>query len=157
MLAIVALLSVDTVFFTPHDHKEKAMGCWQKFRSPDGDHLTLLNVYKAYQSVKGNKVCVLLKTFGPVCVTCLHAFSPPPSISFLTLPFQHWCMENYIHMRNMKAALDVQAQLHDLCTRLSIQVNSSPIADSILHSLLSGLFTNVAEHAGEGKYHTVRW
>ena len=56
VLAIVALLSVDTVFFTPHDHKEKAVGCWQKFRSPDGDHLTLLNVYKAYQSVKGNKV-----------------------------------------------------------------------------------------------------
>lgn len=122
VLAIVALLSVDTVFFTPHDHKEKAVGCWQKFRSPDGDHLTLLNVYKAYQSVKGNK---------------------------------HWCMENFIHIRNMKAALDVQAQLHDLCTQLSIPVTSSPIADSILHSLLSGLFTNIAEHAGEGKYHTL--
>lgn len=122
VLAIVALLSVDTVFFTPHDRKEKALESWKKFRSLDGDHLTLLNIYKSYQSVKGNK---------------------------------HWCTENFIHMRNMKAALDIEVQLRDLCARLSLPVTSSPIADSILQSLLSGLFTNIAEHAGEGKYYTL--
>ena len=53
---IVSLLSVDSVLFTPHDRREQAVAAREKFSSDEGDHTTLLNVYQAYKSVKGNKV-----------------------------------------------------------------------------------------------------
>ncbi len=56
VLSVVAMLSVDSVYFCPHDKREKAASVQQKFVSADGDHITLLNVYRAYKSAKGNKV-----------------------------------------------------------------------------------------------------
>ncbi|KAH7963123.1 hypothetical protein HPB52_019626 [Rhipicephalus sanguineus] len=35
--------------------RERAAEVWKKFQSNEGDHVMLLNVYKAYKSVKGNK------------------------------------------------------------------------------------------------------
>ena len=60
VLTVVSLLSVDSVLFTPSDKRESAMAARQKFTSTDGDHITLLNMYKAYKAVKGNKVGAVL-------------------------------------------------------------------------------------------------
>ncbi len=56
IMNIVAMLSVDSVLFTPPDKRERAMECRRKFISTDGDHLMLLKIYRAFKSVKGNKV-----------------------------------------------------------------------------------------------------
>ena len=56
VLSVVAMLSVDSVVFMPHDKQEPAAAVHRKFVSVDGDHTTLLNIYRAYKSVKGNKV-----------------------------------------------------------------------------------------------------
>ena len=53
IVSIVAMLSVESVFYTPHDDKDKANEVRRKFHSEDGDHLTLLKVYRAYKSIKG--------------------------------------------------------------------------------------------------------
>ncbi|KAG0169604.1 putative ATP-dependent RNA helicase dhr2 [Apophysomyces sp. BC1015] len=53
-IAIVSLLSVDSVFFTPSDKREQAAEARRKFLHLDGDHLTLLNVLRAYWEVKGD-------------------------------------------------------------------------------------------------------
>lgn len=53
-IAIVSLLSVDTIFFSPSDKREQAAEARRKFLHPDGDHLMLLNVLKAYLDVKGD-------------------------------------------------------------------------------------------------------
>ncbi len=53
---IVSMLSVDSVLFTPQDKRERALESRRKFVSPDGDHLMLLKIYRAFKSVKGNKV-----------------------------------------------------------------------------------------------------
>ncbi|KAF7724585.1 putative ATP-dependent RNA helicase dhr2 [Apophysomyces ossiformis] len=53
-IAIVSLLSVDSVFFTPSDKREQAAEARRKFLHVDGDHLTLLNVLRAYWEVKGD-------------------------------------------------------------------------------------------------------
>ena len=37
--------------------REEALAARQKFMSSEGDHITLLNIYRAYKSVNGNKVC----------------------------------------------------------------------------------------------------
>ena len=54
----------------------------------------------------------------------------------------------------MKTVLDVRRQLKELCQRLGVGLGSSQDS-GVLRSLLGGLFTNVAEHTGEGKYLTV--
>ena len=57
VISIVAMLSADTVLYTPHDReRERALAMRKKFQSDDGDHMMLLKIYRAYKAVKGNKV-----------------------------------------------------------------------------------------------------
>lgn len=59
ILKIVSVLSVDSVFHSSSNvsgKQEEAATIKQKFVSPDGDHITLLNVYKAFVSNKNKKV-----------------------------------------------------------------------------------------------------
>ncbi|ORX87728.1 P-loop containing nucleoside triphosphate hydrolase protein [Basidiobolus meristosporus CBS 931.73] len=55
IIAIISLLSVDGVFFSPHDKRAEAAEAKKKFISRDGDHITLLNVLTAYLSVNGDR------------------------------------------------------------------------------------------------------
>lgn len=61
VIKIISLLSVDSVFLsiTSQLKRNKANLIKQKFVSADGDHITLLNVYKAYQASKSRKVSEL--------------------------------------------------------------------------------------------------
>ncbi|KAF9192954.1 putative ATP-dependent RNA helicase dhr2 [Haplosporangium sp. Z 767] len=54
-IEIISLLSVDTIFSAPSSKREEANEARQKFTSLDGDHLTLLNTLRAYESVKGDR------------------------------------------------------------------------------------------------------
>ena len=56
VLTVVSMLSVDSVVFVPRNKKEVVAAAHRKFVSEDGDHMTLLNIYRAYKSNKGNKV-----------------------------------------------------------------------------------------------------
>lgn len=49
MLTIVAMLSVPNVFYRPKDKQRQADQKKQKFHDPNGDHLTLLNVYNSWK------------------------------------------------------------------------------------------------------------
>lgn len=58
VLKIVSVLSVDSVFHSSSgksDKQDLAAQVKQKFVSPDGDHITLLNVYKAFASNRNKK------------------------------------------------------------------------------------------------------
>ena len=59
----------------------------------------------------------------------------------------------------MATVLNVRQQLHDLCERVDVVITSYGVecSEPLRKALLSGLFTNVAEHRGEGKYHAVRF
>ncbi|KAI1304582.1 putative ATP-dependent RNA helicase dhr2 [Mortierella claussenii] len=54
-IEIISLLSVDSIFSAPSAKREEANEARQKFISLDGDHLTLLNTLRAYESVKGDR------------------------------------------------------------------------------------------------------
>ena len=58
MLTIIALLSVDTIFYSPPNRRDNCHAVLQKYRSTEGDHITLLNIYHAFKSVRG-KYCYL--------------------------------------------------------------------------------------------------
>jgi len=50
MLSIVAMLSVQNVFYRPKDKQQQADQKKSKFHDPHGDHLTLLNVYNGWKN-----------------------------------------------------------------------------------------------------------
>ncbi|XP_015776997.1 PREDICTED: putative ATP-dependent RNA helicase DHX33 [Acropora digitifera] len=55
IITIVALLSVDSLTYTPQNKRDHAIAVRKKFTSSEGDQMTLLNIYRAYNSVNGNK------------------------------------------------------------------------------------------------------
>jgi len=58
VLSIVAMLSVQTVFYRPKEKQQQADQKKAKFHDPHGDHLTLLNVYNGWkQSRFSNPWC----------------------------------------------------------------------------------------------------
>lgn len=52
MLSIVAMLSVQSVFYRPKEKQQQADAKKAKFHDPHGDHLTLLNVYNGWKNSK---------------------------------------------------------------------------------------------------------
>ncbi|KAM6907370.1 ATP-dependent RNA helicase DHX33 [Xenentodon cancila] len=55
VLSILSLLSVDTVLYNPPARREEVLAARKKFSSSEGDHMTLLNIYRAFKKVSGNK------------------------------------------------------------------------------------------------------
>ncbi|XP_026903344.1 ATP-dependent RNA helicase DHX33 isoform X1 [Acinonyx jubatus] len=55
MLTIVSLLSVDSVLCNPPSRRDEVQAVRRKFVSSEGDHVTLLNVYRAFRNAGGNK------------------------------------------------------------------------------------------------------
>ncbi|BFZ62616.1 DEAH-box ATP-dependent RNA helicase prp43 [Saitoella coloradoensis] len=56
ILSLTALLSVPNVFVRPNSARKAADAMKAEFAHPDGDHLTLLNVYHAYKSAEGQSL-----------------------------------------------------------------------------------------------------
>ncbi|KAL9615005.1 MAG: hypothetical protein Q9167_000536 [Letrouitia subvulpina] len=52
ILTVVAMLSVQTVFYRPKEKQQQADQKKSKFHDPHGDHLTLLNVYNGWRQSK---------------------------------------------------------------------------------------------------------
>lgn len=52
ILSIAAMLSVPNPFIRPNSQRKEADEAKAQFTHPDGDHLTLLNVYHAYKTSK---------------------------------------------------------------------------------------------------------
>ncbi|XP_077602749.1 ATP-dependent RNA helicase DHX33 isoform X1 [Crocuta crocuta] len=55
MLTIVSLLSVDSVLYNPPARRDEVQAVRRKFVSSEGDHVTLLNVYRAFRNASANK------------------------------------------------------------------------------------------------------
>ncbi|XP_062470909.1 ATP-dependent RNA helicase DHX33 [Pezoporus occidentalis] len=55
ILTIVSLLSVDSVLYNPPARRDEVQSVRRKFISSEGDHLTLLSIYRAFRNVNGNK------------------------------------------------------------------------------------------------------
>ncbi|GAV06312.1 hypothetical protein RvY_16326 [Ramazzottius varieornatus] len=54
VLTIIAMLSTDSPFFVPLEKRKEAALAHQKFSSNEGDHIVLLNVWRAFKTAKGN-------------------------------------------------------------------------------------------------------
>jgi pre-mRNA-splicing factor ATP-dependent RNA helicase DHX15/PRP43 len=133
ILSITALLSVPQVFVRPHSQRKRADEMKNLFAHPDGDHLTLLNVYHAFK--------------GP------EAQANP----------KQWCHDHFLSLRALQSADNVRQQLLRIMEREEIELISTPFEDkkyyeNIRRALVAGFFMQVAKKDSTGKsmYTTVK-
>lgn len=55
VLTVVAMLSVESITYSPSDKRDEVNRVRQKFISSEGDHVTLLRIFKAHKHVKGDR------------------------------------------------------------------------------------------------------
>ena len=55
-VSLVALLSADSILINSTNQREQAHNARSKFTSSEGDHITLLNILRAFKTAKQNKV-----------------------------------------------------------------------------------------------------
>ncbi|CAK9142426.1 unnamed protein product [Ilex paraguariensis] len=88
MLITVAMLQVESIFYTPRDKLEESRTAMKCFSSPEGDHQTLLNVYRtANEFLEKSKIGT--------------------SKEKAEKNLRKWCKENFINGRSLRHARDV--------------------------------------------------
>lgn len=133
MLSITALLSVPQVFIRPARERKRADEMKNLFAHPDGDHLTLLNVYHAFK--------------GP------EAQENP----------KQWCHDHFLSLRSLQSADNVRMQLLRIMERQELEMVSTPFEDkkyyeNIRRALCAGFFMQIAKKDSQGKnmYTTIK-
>ena len=133
ILTIVAMLSVPNVFIRPTKDKKRADDAKNIFAHPDGDHITLLNVYHGFKSDEAYE----------------HGI-------------HKWCRDHYLNYRSLSAADNIRSQLERLMNRYNLELNttdyeSAKYFDNIRKALASGFFMQVAKkRSGAKGYITVK-
>ena len=112
---------------------------------PDGDHLTLLNVYNQYQQ-------------SELCAT---AVTKAYIVYFLDLFDKNWTWQHYLSNRALAQAENVRTQLERTMQRFEIESislsDASKLYQNIRKVLVCGFFMQVAHKEGEkGSYLTVK-
>lgn len=132
ILSITSLLSVPQIFVRPAASRRQADAMKANFVHPDGDHLTMLNVF--------------------------HASRAPEAQA----DFKAWCHEHYVSHRALQQADNIRTQLKRIMETHEIDFISTPFEDKNYYSnirrcLVSGFFMQVAKRSGSSQmYVTVK-
>lgn len=129
ILSLTALLSVPQIFNRPTAARKRADEMKALFAHPDGDHLTLLNVYHAFKGAQ--------------------AQDNPKA----------WCHEHFLSLRALQSADNVRQQLKRIMETHEIALVSTPFEDrnyyeNIRRALVAGFFMQVAKKEASGKTYT---
>lgn len=133
ILSITALLSVPQVFVRPPAQRKRADEMKNLFAHPDGDHLTMLNVYHAYRSNEAQE-------------------NP-----------KQWCHDHFLSQRALQSADNVRSQLLRIMERQDLEMMSTSFEDkkyyeNIRRALCAGFFMQVAKKdtGGKSQYLTIK-
>jgi pre-mRNA-splicing factor ATP-dependent RNA helicase DHX15/PRP43 len=132
VLSLTALLSVPQIFVRPASAKKRADEMKALFAHPDGDHLTMLNVYHAFKGAE--------------------AQADP----------KRWCHEHFLSLRALQSADNVRQQLKRIMEKSELELLSTDFNDkdyytNIRRALVAGFFMQVAKKEPSGKtYKTVK-
>ncbi|KAI9803431.1 MAG: DEAH-box ATP-dependent RNA helicase prp43 [Piccolia ochrophora] len=129
ILSLTALLSVPQIFTRPASSRKRADEMKNLFAHPDGDHLTMLNVY--------------------------HAFKGPQAQDNA----KQWCYDHFLSLRALQSADNVRAQLKRIMETHELELMSTPFEDkkyyeNIRRALVAGFFMQVAKRESSGKTYT---
>ncbi|CAN1314135.1 Pre-mRNA-splicing factor ATP-dependent RNA helicase DEAH10 [Linum perenne] len=142
MLITVAMLSVDSVFYIPREKLDESRKAAKSFASPDGDHITLINVYRAADDI--------LKKSNDV----LHSDKSEKNLKTNSEKvFKRWCKANFINGRSVKHARDIHSQIRGHIEQMGFRVTSC--GDDMLEfrrCLSSSFFINAALKQPDGTY-----
>jgi pre-mRNA-splicing factor ATP-dependent RNA helicase DHX15/PRP43 len=132
ILSLTALLSVPQIFVRPAFARKRADEMKALFAHPEGDHLTMLNVYHAFKGDQAQKNA------------------------------RQWCHDHFISLRALQSADNVREQLKRIMEKNELDLVSTPFQDkdyytNIRRALVSGFFMQVAKKESSGKtYRTVK-
>ncbi|KAK3203692.1 hypothetical protein GRF29_106g327236 [Pseudopithomyces chartarum] len=129
ILSLTALLSVPQIFVRPANNRKRADEMKDLFAHPDGDHLTMLNVYHAFKSEE--------------------AQANP----------KQWCHDHFLSYRALQQADNVRMQLKRIMEREELELMSTSFDnkkyyENIRRALVAGFFMQVAKREGNGKTYT---
>ncbi|KAH7110839.1 P-loop containing nucleoside triphosphate hydrolase protein [Dendryphion nanum] len=129
ILSLTALLSVPQIFVRPAANRKRADEMKELFAHPDGDHLTMLNVYHAFRGGE--------------------AQANP----------KQWCHDHFLSFRALQQADNVRMQLKRIMEREELELMSTPFEhkkyyENIRRALVAGFFMQVAKRDGSGKTYT---
>ncbi|GFQ05289.1 putative ATP-dependent RNA helicase dhx33 [Phtheirospermum japonicum] len=105
MLIVVAMLSVESIFYAPREKLEESRTALKSFSSTEGDHLTLLNTYRASDEFLEKSKLV-------------------SSNEKAEKNLRKWCKENFINSRSLKHARDIHRALS---SGLTVQIHPSSV------------------------------
>ncbi len=126
ILSILSMLSAESIFKSTADERDQASTAKRIFINKTGDHMTLLNVFSAYQANLKNNAD------------------------------SRWCRDNFIDARSMKTVCNVRAQLVQFCEKNKITLVSCGQEQSlILQAFTAGHFMQAAFRQPDGTYRTV--
>ncbi|KAL1936911.1 hypothetical protein VTO73DRAFT_4239 [Trametes versicolor] len=133
VLTILSVLSASShLFVDTHDARDAAADARRKFRHPAGDHLTVLNVVRAYEDVAAGE-----SKAGR----------------------REWCRRMFLNERCLSEAANIRAQLRDVCAHMGVDPRTgSGGGDSevpVLKALVRGLVQNTAFLQPDGSYKQV--
>jgi pre-mRNA-splicing factor ATP-dependent RNA helicase DHX15/PRP43 len=127
ILSIVALMSVPNIFIRPASARKQADEAKMRFSHPDGDHLTLVNVYYEFDHED-------TRNYG----------------------ISQWCRDNFLNYRSLQSAKSVRNQLQRIMEKYDLELNSMDFEDpnystQIRKALVAGFFMQVAKKKSGNK------
>ncbi|XP_051148356.1 pre-mRNA-splicing factor ATP-dependent RNA helicase DEAH10-like [Andrographis paniculata] len=135
MLIIVAMLSVESIFYAPRERLEESRIALRSFSSQDGDHLTLLNVYRAFDEFSEKAKLV------------------SSSEEKAAKNLKKWCKDNFINYRSLKHAQDIHSQIQRNAEQMGLAGTSC--GDDMFplrRCLAASYFLNAALKQPDGTY-----
>ncbi|XP_022151017.1 pre-mRNA-splicing factor ATP-dependent RNA helicase DEAH10 [Momordica charantia] len=134
MLITVSMLSVESIFYSPREKLEEARAKMKCFSSPEGDHLTLINVYRSAEEFLSKKTLTFSK-------------------EKVEKSLRKWCKENFINSRSLRHARDVHSQIRGHVEQMSLPLQSC--GEDMLQfrrCLAASFFLNAATKQPDGTY-----
>lgn len=132
VIDIVSCLSVDGIFLDKSDQREEIAESRKRFGAPEGDHLTLLNVIRAYLDI----------TEG-VSKWCDDSF------------LDKRAMRTVLDIRTQLHQHATRAQL-TLTATTTATTTTSAVSERILRAFLTGFITHTAFLSPDGSYRTTQ-
>ncbi|XP_034040597.1 putative pre-mRNA-splicing factor ATP-dependent RNA helicase DHX32 [Thalassophryne amazonica] len=131
VVIIAAMLTAPSCFLLPPvDLRTEAAQCCMKFQHPEGDHFTLINIYKAFKQSQQDLCCTLEK----------------------------WCRDYYLNHNALLTADALHTELMDTLKRIELPLSAPAFGSrsntlNIKRALLAGFFMQVAQDVdGSGNY-----
>lgn len=154
ILEIISVLSASSKLFVDiTDQRETVADQRLKFRHPSGDHMTILNVCRAYQEI----------------TAAAAEADKNSSRNKEKAAKKEWCRKHFLNERTLLEAQEIKSQLKTVCERLNINWTASASKkggtntdqgglteeDAIIRSLGHGLCGNAAFLQPDGTYRQI--